>query len=397
MRVVSLVTRFPAPPWRGDQVRAYHHLRLLGRRHEITLVALGWRPPGAAARAEVESFGVRVLPVPLGVAAALPALARGALGDRRPFQVLLYARRRAAARVARLIAAGAFDVVHAQLVRSGPYLPPGARPPVVLDLVDALSANMSRRAAADPTALGRVAAWEAARLARYEAELIARAATSLVVSEAERGALGADRVRVVPNGVDVDAFQYCDRGRSSARLIFAGNLGYFPNVDAAVWLATEVLPAIRERAPAAELRLVGARPVRAVLRLASTPGVSVAGAVPSMAPELAAATVAVIPMRAGSGVQNKILEAMAAGLPVVTTARAAAALGARPDEHCLVADDTRALAAATLALLGDPSRARTLARAARTFVETHHRWDTSANAVEQAWRDARAGTSTSPP
>jgi len=117
------------------------------------------------------------------------------------------------------------------------------------------------------------------------------------------------------------AFPFTDGERPPARIVFAGNLGYFPNVDAAAWLARDILPRLRAARADVELRLVGARPARAIRALASEPGVSLAASVPAMAPELAAATVALIPLRAGSGLQNKVLEAMSVGTPVVATPR----------------------------------------------------------------------------
>ena len=385
MRVLFLATRFPVPPWRGDQVRAYHHLRQLAPRHDITCCALVLRPPAAAERAEIEAMGVRVEVVPLGWLGGLPALARGVLGDRRPFQVLLYARRQARAWLDGFVAAGHFDVVHVQLARAAAYLPDG-EPPVVIDLIDALSANLARRAARARTLAAPILGWEARRLRRLEDALATRA-PCLVVSAGEREALGKrDAIRVVPNGVDTQAFAFRTDARPRARLVFAGNLGYFPNVDAACWLARDIFPRVRAAIPEAELRLVGARPARGVRALAAAPGVSLAAAVPAMAPELGAATIAMVPLRAGSGVQNKVLEAMAVGTPVVATPRAAAGLEVRAGEHLLVAEDAAGLAAAAETLLRDPARARALARAARTLVETRYRWEDSAAAVEQAWR-----------
>lgn len=395
MRVLAVTTRFPAPPWRGDQVRAYHHLRVLARRHEVTLAALCWQPPSAAAREEVAGFGVRIEVVPLGRAGAGPRLVRALLGDPRPLQVLLYDGTRARARVRALVASLRPDVMHLQLVRAAPYLAAGGSPPAVIDLVDALSANLQRRAASDRGWLGPVARIEAARLAAFERQVVAGAASCLVVSEAERDALGGGTVRVVPNGVVVPAEADVARVRIPGRILFAGNLGYFPNVDAARWLAGEILPRVRAAVPDATLRLVGARPSRAVRRLGRS-GVTVVGAVASMAPELAAAAVTVVPMRAGSGVQNKVLEAMAAGLPVVTTPRTAAALGARDGEHCLVAEDAAGLADAAIRLLRDHDRAVTIARAAHAFVARTYGWDASAARVEAAWIDACAGVRRAP-
>ena len=170
--------------------------------------------------------------------------------------------------------------------------------------------------------------------------------------------------------------------------MFAGNLGYFPNVDAATFLVRDVLPRVRAAVPGAELRLVGARPARRVRALAGAAGVSLAASVPAIAPELAAATIALVPLRAGSGLQNKVLEAMAAGTPVVATPRAVAGLALGTGEEVLVADDAAGLAAAAVALLRDPARARAQARAARALVERRYRWEDSAAGVEAAWRAA---------
>jgi len=386
-----LVTRLPVPPWRGDQVRAFHHLRLLAPRHDVTCCALLAREPPADLRAQVEALAVRLEVVQLGLLGAGPALARALVGDRRPLQVLLYDRAAARRRVARLIATGGFDVVHAQLVRTAPYLPGVAGPPVVIDLIDALSANLARRGRQERGPLAPVAAWEATRLARFERRLIEITARALVVSAAECDALGGGaRVLVVPNGVDLETFAFHAGPRPPARLLFFGNLGYFPNVDAARWLAAEIYPRVRAEVPGAELRLVGARPARMVRALARLPGVSLAAAVPAMAPEVAAATVAVVPMRAGTGLQNKVLEAMAVGTPVVATSSVAAGLAVRAGEHLLVADGASDLAAATVALLRDPDRARAMATAARALIAERYRWEDSARRVEAAWEAARS-------
>jgi len=388
VKVLFVTTRCPVPPWRGDQVRAYHHLRLLAPRHAVTCCILAWRRPPADALNAVAALGVRVEVVPLGFAGIVPALVRVLAGDPRPLQVLLFTRRRARTRLAALVAER-FDVVHAQLLRGLADLAPTAGP-LVVDLIDALSANVARRAALEGGLPAPILAHEAARLARAEAALVARGGPCLVVSARERAALGDPwNVRVVPNGVDAAAFPYRPDARPAARLVFAGNLGYFPNVDAAMWLARDVLPRVRAAVPAAELRLVGARPARRVRALAALPGVSLAAAVPEMAPELAAASLAVIPLRAGSGLQNKVLEALATGTPVVTTPRATEGLDVRAGEHVLVAEDAAGLADAAIALLRDPGRAQALARAGRALVERCYRWEDSAAGVEAAWVAAR--------
>jgi sugar transferase (PEP-CTERM/EpsH1 system associated) len=389
LKVLALVTRLPVPPWRGDQVRAYHHLRLLARRHDVTVCALVLRPPRPEHVAATRALGVRLDVVPLGLVAALPALAT-AVFDATPLQVLLYRRRRAIARVREHLARARFDVVHAQLVRTGAYWPGGAGPPVVLDLVDALSENFARRAARDRGPLAWVSALEQRRLRRYEPALVARAAATLVVAEPDRRAIGHPRVRVVPNGVDLEAFPYVTTGRTPGRIVFAGNLGYFPNVDAARWLVEDILPAVRARVPDASVHLAGARPTGVVRRLAMRPGVSLVADVAAMAPEIASGAVTIIPMRSGSGLQNKVLEAMAVGTPVVTTPQVAGALLVRDGEHVLLGETAPELATAAASLLANPERARSLAEAARALVTRHYGWEASAHGVETAWNEACA-------
>lgn len=395
LKVLVLLTRLPVPPWRGDQVRAYHHLRLLAPRHDLTVGALVLgrvRPEHAAA---VEALGVRLEMIPLGRLGALPALAAAAL-EPTPLQVLLYRRPQAVARVRALLARERFDVVHAQLVRTAAYWPAEATPPVVLDLVDALSENFARRAARERGPLARVWAVEQRRLGHYERLLTGRAAATLVVAEPDRRAVGGDRVRVVPNGVDLGTFPRIATGAVPGRIVFAGNLGYFPNVDAARWLVEEILPAVRRHMPEATVHLVGARPAHAVRALARRAGVTLAADVPAMAPQIASGAVTVIPMRSGSGMQNKVLEAMAVGTPVVTTPQVAAALAARDGEHLLLGDSTEELAARAAAILIDPARSAALAGAAHALVRQRYTWDASAAAVEAAWGEARARAASCP-
>ncbi len=382
MRVLFLATRFPHPPRRGDQVRAFHHLRHLATRHQVTLCVVGGSPTSDE-RAVVESLGVRVEAVADRPAVRAARLGRAAW-DRRPFQVLPVASAALRSRVARL--AGDHDVVHAQLVRTGPLVE-GLDRPVVVDLVDALSMNLERRSAHDRGPGRWAAAWEARRLLPYERRLAASVSATVVSTADDAAAIGDPSIHVVPNGVDTTEFAFDPSPRTDPVLVFAGNLGYFPNVDAAVGLVTEILPAVRATVPEARVVLAGARPARAIRRAASA-GATVIPDPDHLAPIVAAGAVAVVPMRAGTGIQNKVLEALAVGTPVVTTARVAAAVGGVHEEHLLVAEGTGGFAAAIVRLLGDASLAASLATRGRALVEERYRWETSAAAIGDLWERA---------
>jgi glycosyltransferase involved in cell wall biosynthesis len=385
VRVLFVVSRLPYPPWRGDQVRAFHQLRHLAPRHEITVCLVG-KIPSAAHRSAVEALGVTLEVIPMSAPGAVARMSRAPL-DRRPAQALAFTSQAARRRIESL--AGSADLIHAQLIRTAPLLPETG-PPVVVDLIDAMSVNLRRRAAHDRSFRGLAARWEARRILVYEAGLVRRGMSIVAATAADAAALGSG-VGVIPNGVDLDHFSFRAEGRDATTLVFAGNLGYFPNVDAARIAATEVLPIVRQSVPTANLILAGARPSRLIHRLARLPGVALISGPADLGAVVAGAGVAVVPMRAGTGMQNKVLEAMAVGTPVVTTPRAAEAVGAVPGIHLRVGEDPAAIASAVLAILDDPTEGRSMAARARHFVEERFGWPASAEALEQVWERARAG------
>jgi len=357
-------------------------LRILARRHEITLCHVGTTP----ARADIvalASLGVTVEVIPFGRVVGWARMLRGAW-DRRPFESLPVAARHIRHRIVEL--ADGVDVVHAQLVRSGPLLA-GLHVPIVIDLVDALSMNLERRSSQDRGPRRWAAAWESRRLLPYERSLVAAAAGTAVSTSDDASAIAASGIEVVPNGVDLDGFSFRPHPRPAPVVVFAGNLGYFPNVDAAVELANSIMPAVRKRVPAARLVLAGARPARAVRRLTSD-HVTVVAEPDDLAPLVGAAAVAVVPMRVGTGIQNKVLEAMAAGTPVVTTKRVADAVGAVHAQHLLMADGAVDFADATVRVMTDVDLASSLAIAARRLVEEQFPWEVSASGIERLWERA---------
>lgn len=395
MRILFITTRFPGAGFRGDQLRAWQQLRHLGTRHVITLLSLdpdATTQPHARALAAVCQGGVLHWPrsrgrLALGALSALP----------RPASALqsgMYRSRRLQARLRQLCAAAPFDLVHLQLVRLADLLPAlPADLPCVVDLVDALSLNMQRRAAREHWSRRWLFALEARRLATLEASVIARAAACTISAPADARQLaapGAAPIALIPNGVDLAAFPWAAPHRGAPTLLFFGNLGYFPNVDAACWLLEVLLPPLRARWPNTRLQLVGARPQPRLATLAArTAGAELIGEVPDLLPWLHGATALVAPLRAGSGQQIKLIEAMAAGTPVISTAPSAQAMGAIDGEHLLLADSAGEFMAAIARLQDQPDLALSLSTAARVLVEARYTWSASAQALEALWHKCR--------
>jgi len=371
---------------RGDQLRAFQQIRALSARHRITLVVADSVDPDAAALAAMQACCERVILLPRRRLAMAARLLRALIGQ-MPLQVAAFESAALIKTMNTLRAAASFDLAHVQLARLGPMIARLAPVPCVLDFVDALSLNMRRRAAMDSGPVGRIAAIEAGRLARYERVLCAQARHAAVCSVLDRDTIGDfPNLHLVRNGVDLERFPFVPSAQRGAGVVFVGNLGYFPNVDAASWFASEVMPRVIAARADARLQLVGARPAPSLRTLvARLAGVELVGEVPDVHPYLARAAVAVVPMRSGSGQQLKMLEAMAAGTPVVATSLSAQGLGMIDGEHLLIADEPVSMSMAVLRLLDDPALARRLADAAHRRVAAQFGWAESNAELERLW------------
>jgi glycosyltransferase involved in cell wall biosynthesis len=166
-------------------------------------------------------------------------------------------------------------------------------------------------------------------------------------------------------------------------------MDYYPNQDAVTWFCREVLPGIRARRPAARLSIIGAEPPPQIRRLAQTEGVEVSGSVPDVRPLLRRAAVTVAPLRIARGTQNKILESMAMGVPVVSSPEAAGGVDAVPGAHFLTAATPAEWVSAVTGVLADTGLRASLARAARERVLSHHSWDASMRRLDRLIEEAR--------
>jgi glycosyltransferase involved in cell wall biosynthesis len=386
MRVLFVLSRFPLPPWRGDAVRAFQQVRYLGGRHEITLVAPGPERRGRADSSALESLSrlarLELIPVPAFQRwANLMRAAWTAL----PLQTLYYYAPAIDRALRRLTSAAKYDLAHVQMVRMGPACETLGPLPWVMDMVDTASLNMRRRASRETPWAKPLVLVEARRLAAYERELMARSNWVLVTSPADLEALGERRnASVIPIGVDLEAFPFVDQGREAGTIVFTGRMAYFPNADAAVYFAREVFPLVRRVAPSATFEIVGVSPPPRVRSLRRIPGVRVIPD-PELRPYLARAAVAVAPLRSGTGIQIKVLEAMASGVPVVGTPIVSPAIGAHEGEHWFLADSAELMAEKVVQLLQDRRLARTMAASAHRFVEEHHTWEAAAHQLEAIW------------
>jgi glycosyltransferase involved in cell wall biosynthesis len=174
-----------------------------------------------------------------------------------------------------------------------------------------------------------------------------------------------------------------DVPEKSATLVFTGVMDYWPNVEGVRWFVESIFPQVRRAVPGALFQIVGSRPTPEVRRLAEVPGVTVTGFVPDVRSYLERADVCVVPLRIARGIQNKVLEAMAMGKAVVSTAQAFEGIRAESGEAMLVADSEQAFVSLVVGLLNEPARARHIGEQARACVERHYSWEQNLNQLEQ--------------
>jgi polysaccharide biosynthesis protein PslH len=318
---------------------------------------------------------------------------------------------RLAARIAAAVRGGGFDVVHVEhlrAVRYGLCLKAGmtsdlTRLPVIWDSVDCISSLFRQTLTESCAFRSRIAArLELRRTERLEARMPASFDRVLVTSEvdrsellklaAERGYGGAEelsrRVIVVPNGVDAHYFAPGAERREPLTLAISGKMSYHANITAVVRFIADVMPAVWSVLPGVRLSIVGKDPPPEVRRLAAPGRVVVTGTVEDIRPFLRSATIAVAPIRYGAGVQNKVLEAMACGTPVVATATAAAGLHVCPGHDIAVTHSDRELAGAIVGLLQDPARCLGLGLSGRATVERQYAWGRIGRQLADVYRNA---------
>jgi glycosyltransferase involved in cell wall biosynthesis len=301
--------------------------------------------------------------------------ARGGLGG-LPLQVGYFRAPRVEAEVRRLVEAEQPDHLYCQLLRTA-WAAEGLGVPCTIDYQDAFAAAMRRRAAKQPAGVRRAFELEADRIGRCEAEAFGLFDHHVVISEQDRRHLEVPdpgRVRVVPNGVDMEFFSPSGAPADDpVDVAFVGNMGYPPNVRAARFLAGEVMPRIRRQRPGSTLLLAGARPSRGVRSLAG-PHVEVSGWLADIRSAYRRARVMVAPLFIGAGLQNKILEAMSTGVPVVTTELVNNAIGAVPGEELMVAATAEEFADRALELLDPDGPRDKMAAAASDMVARRFSW-----------------------
>jgi len=376
LKLLFLSQRVPYPPNRGDKITTWRLIERFARTHDVEVLAFAHEEADfAAARVLTEEKGIPTVAIPHDERrkklTSLPLLLTS-----RPLTLGVYGSRAMQTEVTRRLATA--DLAYAYSSSMGAFLE-GRGVPWVMHFAELDSDKWRQYAEKHRFPMSAVYRRESRTLRSFEDRIARDSVTNVFCTPLEERIFqeaipGAPSV-VIRNGVDLAQFQPQRERAEPGHLAFTGVMDYYPNVDGCVWFAREILPRVQAAVPGARFTIIGSRPNAEVLALGMLPGVRVTGFVDDVRDELARATLSVAPLRVARGIQNKVLEALAMGLPTVGTTSATQGVEGTPGEHFLVADDASSFADAVIGLLRDPERAEALGRRGRAFVEGTYDWE----------------------
>lgn len=372
-KVLVLTSRYPYPVIGGDRLRIYHICKALSKRYELTLASLCDRPAELRHRPTDHVFAHihRVyMPKWKSYSNVLRALPNGL-----PLQLAYYKSEEFRQLVAALLPG--HDMVLAHLIRTAQFVPQDTDTFRVLEMTDAISMNYERMKSLPETyswkkLLYRV---EQKRVGRYESAALDRFDKTWLVSDVDAHYVDGwhENVEVIPNGVDRDRLPYLDGGRGNV-VAFIGNMVSAQNQDGCLHFAQRILPRIREQEDI-RLRVIGNCPLPLQRRLERITGVEVTGMFDRIEEHLQNVFCGVCSVRAAAGIQNKVLEYLAMGLPCVTTAQGAEGIHGRPDQHFLLYRSELEATRHVLSVYRKPELRQRLARAGKDLISSEYDWD----------------------
>ncbi len=381
MKILYVCHRFPFPPKRGGKIRPFNMIRhLQASGHEVTVCSLvrsqAEADEGRGIEPHCQAFHSGLVREPVQWArmiVRLPLLTPSSMGYFYSGDL--------AATVRGLLARERFDLIFVHCSSVAQYVEHVQGVPKILDFGDMDSQKWLEYAHYKPFPLSLGYTLEGSKMLWAEKRLARRFDLCTATTRAEWQTLqdygtGA-QTDWFPNGVDANFFSPTDGDYDADTISFIGRMDYYPNQECMQRFCKEVWPLLRARRAALKLLIVGADPSPAIRALGELPGVTVTGSVPDVRPYIRGSALMVAPLAIARGTQNKILEAMAMGVPVVTSSAAAGGVDAEPEQHLLVADAPEQIAAAVLRVVEQPAERARLATAGRERMLSHHAWPRS--------------------
>ncbi|HDP69228.1 MAG TPA: glycosyltransferase [Actinobacteria bacterium] len=285
------------------------------------------------------------------------------------------------------------DVIHVEFIRAAyvaDHLPVNI--PRIIDGVDSRVGYLKQIIKINPNPWSKILSFEELyKMKRYEPKIYSKYDKVIMISEKDRAAtekLNPNlKVEVISNGIDTEYFKPLEIEREPETIVFSGKMSYYPNAEAVLYFYKEILPLIRKKRPRCKFVIVGKNPPKKVRALNADPSITVTDYVEDIRPYLAKVTVAVVPLRIGVGVQNKILEAMAMETPVVATPLAHGNLDAISGNDLLIADTPNKFAENVLTFFKNKDFANKIGKSGREYIDEHHSWEKETKKLEKVYKE----------
>jgi len=383
MKIFILLSRFPYPLEKGDKLRAYHQIKELSKEHRIFLCCLSDKMVAKSDLKELEKYCDEIRIIRLNRLKIIWRLFLG-IFSKRPFQYHYFYDRSAQKKINKFIEHYLPKHIFCQLIRTGSYVKHYSVIPKTLDYMDALSEGMQRRASVSRFPMKILFDLEAHRLRHFEAELFPYFDQHCIISEQDRNAIlhpKKQQINIIANGIS-EAFFTNTEVSKSYDILFCGNMNYSPNIRAAKFIVEDILPLLNNKGHMLKVLIAGANPANQVKALANEQ-VFVSGWIDDIRDAYSGSKIFVAPMFIGSGLQNKLLEAMAQGLPCVTTGLANNALGAKANDEILIAEKKEDFVEQIHRLSSSRDEAKRVGSSGREFVRKNFSWEHQSKLLSQ--------------
>ncbi len=373
-KILVVLSRIPYPLDKGDKLRAYHQIKGLSEFHDIYLFALSDGKIHPEAMSKLNLFCKEICVVQLNKLNILINLLLGLFGS-KPFQVYYFYHQKAHKKFKQFFNKVKPDKIFCQLIRTAEYAKNINTITKTIDYQDAFAKGVERRIKNSPLYLKPLLKMEFQRLRRYEHIIFHYFEHHTIISEQDRNYIineENDKIQIVPNGVDLDYFTPQNHTKDFD-LLFTGNMSYPPNIDCVLYIVKKVMPIILEKRPQTRILISGTSPTSEILELENK-NIIIGGWVKDIRQSYARSKIFIAPMQIGTGLQNKLLEAMAMKIPCITSPLANVALGALDGEEILVGRNEQSIAEHVLNILQSPESGIELAQKGREFVEKNYSW-----------------------
>lgn len=381
MKIFVLLSRFPYPLEKGDKLRAYNQIKFLSKNNEIHLCTLNDTRLDEKSKAALKPFCKSIEVINLCKFASLLNIIFSFFNG-NPLQVGYFYSSKAKRKIKKLIRNIKPDHIYCQLLRVAEYVKE-QNIPKTLDYQDVFSKGVERRSLTSPWYFKPILKIEYKRLLKYENRIFNYFDNKTIISKPDRELIPhpeKDKIEIVINGVDTGFFKPMNFEKEY-EVVFTGNMGYPPNVNAAVFLGKKILPLVHKQKPEVRLTIAGATPHPDILALKSDK-IKVTGWVEDIRECYAKANIFIAPMLIGTGLQNKLLEAMSMKIPCITSDLANKALEAKNGEEILVGSSPEQFAGHILDLLNDKQMADKIAENGYNFVHRNYNWEGATEKLE---------------